>query len=365
MNRVTLAAAGARKTQSIIDTCCTNTSGRRRLVVTYTLTGQNEIEDRLINSCSPGTAPEVMGWYSFLLRHWIKPFLPMQFPGRRLRGMNFDGEPARGRYATGVDRYIDGEDRAFKLHLSKLAVDIAKVSNGAVIDRLSRIYDEIYIDEVQDLTGCDLHVLETIMKSKIDLAMVGDIRQSVYSTNPRDPTFKKYRSLKMMDWFHTQSDNGTLEIQHSSETWRANQEIATFSDTIFPASLGFQPTISNQTEKSNHSGVFVLKPSHVNTYVTQFKPACLRPSKSIQTPENLVVTNFGVVKGVTYERVLIFPSDPIKKFLKTGAALAEQSACGLYVGVTRAVHSVAFVVEEPEATSLPVWLPTPRLVTHN
>lgn len=206
MNRVTLSVAGSRKTQSIVDACSAGNPNGRRLVLTYTRTGQAVLEDRLRTACAAGTVPEVMGWYSFLLHHMIRPYLPLHFPGQRLNGLNFDGNP--GRYAKGPRRFLDSTGRAFRIHLSRLAVDVANASKGLAIDRLSRIYSEIHIDEVQDLTGCDLRILEMLMKSTTDLFMVGDVRQSVYDTNPHDPNLKQYRGVKMLDWFTKHQELG-------------------------------------------------------------------------------------------------------------------------------------------------------------
>lgn len=357
MSVVTLAVAGSRKTQSIVNACSDNPEGLRRLVLTYTLTGQAELETRLRTACQPGEVPEVMGWYAFLLRHWVRPFLALLFPDRHLRGLNFEGEPAAGRYAAGVDRHLDGDDRAYMIHLSRLALDVATASENAVIDRLQRCYDEIYVDEVQDLTGCDLHVLTEIMKSTIDLHMVGDLRQSVFETNYRDQNLKQYKGLKMLDWFQLQEKSGLLTIEHSATTWRSNQIIATFSDSIFPAHLGFTSTTSAQEEDVSHKGVFALHPDDVVAYVREYHPLCLRDSIRTAREVDLPFRNFGKVKGITADHVLIYPVGTVRTFLATGKELADGTACGLYVAVTRAKHSVAFVLEDPTKSSLPCWKP--------
>ena len=355
MNKLLLAVAGSRKTQSIVDACVGGDPDRRRLALTYTLTGQDELSSRLKTSCPAGQAPEVSGWYAFLLRHWVRPYLPLQFPGRRLRGLNFDGEPSRGRYASGEERFLDDYGRAYKMHLSKLATDVSKASNGSVIDRLQRIYDEIYIDEVQDLTGCDLHVLAQLMESGIDLYMVGDVRQSVFDTNPQDPTLKQYRGVKMLDWFSEQENSNSLSIEHSVQTWRSNQAIADFSDSLFPAEFSFAATESMQSQSTDHDGVFAIAESHVAAYVKEFEPMCLRSSIRTATDVDLPFMNFGGVKGRTVDRVLIFPTGTVTDFLIKGRELKPQTACGLYVAVTRARHSVAFVLDDPSKSPLAVW----------
>ena len=115
----------------------------RRLVLTYTISAQHDVEARLRRACSTEQLPDVSGWYTFLLHHWVRPYLPLLYPGRRLTGLNFD-ERTGVDYATGESRYLDSESRAYKRYLSKLALDVAAASDGAVIDRLEHIYDEIH-----------------------------------------------------------------------------------------------------------------------------------------------------------------------------------------------------------------------------
>jgi DNA helicase II / ATP-dependent DNA helicase PcrA len=361
MNTATLAVAGSRKTQSIVDACASGPPGRRRLVLTYTLTGQRDLERRLNAACSPANLPEVCGWYAFMLRHWVRPFLPLKYSGRRLAGLNFEGVPARLPngvvIASGDARYLDSESRAYKRFLSKLAIDVAQAAEGTVITRLQRIYDEIYVDEVQDMTGYDLDILEQLLKSTSQIHLVGDLRQSVFDTNPQDPRLRQFRGLKMIDWFRLQEKAGRLQINLSSTTWRSVQAIATFADSLFDPSWGFGATVSKQTASSAHAGVFALAPHHVAAYLELYSPVCLRQKVTTAVPEGVDATNFGISKGLTHKRVLIFPTGAMKTFLTKGTLLAPMSACGLYVGVTRAIYSVAFVMEKPEKTGLTVWSP--------
>lgn len=352
MNRVTLAVAGSRKTQSIVDACADGGSAKRRLALTFTIAGQMELESRL-RASRPGGTPVVMGWFTFLLRHVVRPYLPLAFPGVVLRGMNYEGDP--GLYAKGQKRYFDSSGRVYGKHLAKLARVVSEASRGAAVDRIAHIFDEIYLDEVQDLTGSDLYILEELMVNpEIDVHMVGDVRQSVISTNPRDPNLKKYKGLGMIGWFEGQSASGLLEIEHSTRTWRSNQAIATFSDTLFP-DYSFEPTVSMQMMATGHDGVFAIAESDVEAYLRKFDPQPLRPSIVTASTVNLPFQNFGKVKGLTFDRVLIYPTRPITDFLTNGTALAAKSACGLYVAVTRAKFSVAFVVTSPAKTNLARW----------
>jgi hypothetical protein len=54
--------------------------------------------------------------------------------------------------------------------------------------------------------------------------------------------------------------------------------------------------------------------------------------------------NFGISKGSTFDRVLIFPTTPMRQYLEHRDPSKLKRPESLYVAVTRARYSVAFVV---------------------
>lgn len=356
MRQLVLSVAGGRKTQSIVEECAGAPPERQILVLTYTQTNQQALRARL-NGVRPLRARvEVLGWFSFLMAHWVRPYLPVHFPGLRLRGLNFEGDP--GIYATGRARFVDGEQRAYRLHLAQLAVAVSEACGGAVIDRLSRIYDAIYIDEVQDLNGYDLEVLELLLDSSIDLTLIGDIRQALLATNPREPKNKQFKGPEVKKWFDKQAAAGRLVIVHSGQTWRCNQTIADFADRIFDASWGFDPTESHNARKTGHDGVFALARTDAAEYFDAFEPLCLRHNAGSARGVDLPFENIAIAKGRDVERVLIWATARMEEFLCDGTVLEGTPCCEFYVAVTRARASVAFAVKKPDDVSLPVWRPS-------
>lgn len=346
-NHLTLAVAGGRKTQSIVDACANDS--RRRLVITYTTMGQSEIHGRLAQACG-ANAPEVMGWYSFLINHIIRPYLPAQYPNRSVEGFNFDYDP--GMYATGEQRHFDKDGRLLRKGLSHLAASVADSTSNAPYDRLAHIYDEICIDEVQDLTGWDLEILEGLFGSSLDVELVGDLRQSVFDTNPQDQKYKQYRGLKMIDWFRKQEQQGRLTIRESLENWRCVAEIVDLANSIFPAGLGFGLAVSRQTDTHEHQGIFSIKPEEAEEYVKKYRPLALRWSansgKALE--EVCDFKNMGAVKGISADHVLIFPTKKIRDFLTEGSRIdSHEIMCKFYVATTRARFSFAYVM--PSRTS--------------
>jgi DNA helicase II / ATP-dependent DNA helicase PcrA len=92
----------------------------------------------------------------------------------------------------------------------------------------------------------------------------------------------------------------------------------------------------------------------VPTYVEKFQPTVLRWDRDSDT-QGLQAMNFGLSKGSTFDRVLIFPPKTIVTYLisKDVSKLRPKTLAHLYVAVTRARHSVAFVVDGKYADYTP------------
>jgi hypothetical protein len=67
----------------------------------------------------------------------------------------------------------------------------------------------------------------------------------------------------------------------------------------------------------------------------------------------LSAMNIGVSKGSTFDRVLIFPTKPMLKYIKTKDPSALTAPERLYVAVTRTRRSVAFIVSARDADYVP------------
>jgi DNA helicase II / ATP-dependent DNA helicase PcrA len=355
VNHLTLAVAGSRKTQGIIEHCASLSLERRVLVLTYTQANQEELISRLKQYAGDHHHVEVMGWFTFLLRHFAKPFLPFKFAGQRVLGFNFEGRPYFK--AAGVSRFLDPNGNIYGCELGRLAHELIAESKGALMRRLECIYDEILIDEVQDLSAHDWEIIDVLLHSSIDIHMVGDIRQSVLSTNPRSSKNAKYSYAGAIKWARERESQGLLEIVESRTTWRCHPMIAKFSDSIFDPSWRFPETHSMNEYVTNHDGVFLIGTNHVSEYVRLFKPQCLRYNISSGKAFDLYYLNFKVSKGMTYERVLIVPTTPIAKFIASGTYLEPNSASSFYVAVTRAKQSVAIVLDKAGSSLLPCWSP--------
>lgn len=354
-NHLTLAVAGSGKTRDIVEHCASLPAERRALVLTYTQANQAELRSRLSVHAGHHPGLEVMGWFTFLLRHFARPFIPFMLPGNRIRGFNFDGRPHR--MAKGYHRFLDANGAAYACELSRLAHELIEASGGALLRRLQCVYDEILIDEVQDLSSHDWEIVDSLLNSSLDIRMVGDIRQAVLATNPRSAKNKKYAYADSIKWFRERETRGILEISESCTTWRCRPEIAAFADTIFDPNWSFPPTESNNDTVSGHDGVFLVRPEHVYEYVDQIKPRCLRSTANSGKTFDLDYLNFRLAKGTEYDRVIVVPTNGIVKFVQAGTLLDPIPAASFYVAVTRAAQSVAIVIPQPGISELAFWEP--------
>jgi DNA helicase-2/ATP-dependent DNA helicase PcrA len=356
-NQLTLAVAGSRKTQSIVEACVAAPPQARTLVLTYTTANQDELRRRIASQAGLRPAIDVMGWFTFLIRHFVKPALPFVYPDARVAGFDFESKPQQYTTNEAYERYFNSEAQVRRVHLAQLATRIADASMNAAVKCLSRIYDVIYIDEAQDLCGYDLEILLRLMKAPIALRMVGDVRQAVLLTNEREKKHKRYQYMKIWDWFREQHKKGHLHIEQRAETWRCRQEIASFADSLFDPSWEFAPTTSVNTTSTDHDGLFLVREVDVSAYLERFKPLLLRQSANSARNKPYNFMNFRVSKGLSRPRVMIWPTGHICQFLRSGTQLADRTAAEFYVAITRAEQSVAIVLDTLGTSLIPYWRP--------
>ncbi|MCW2922391.1 MAG: DNA-dependent helicase [Thermoleophilia bacterium] len=355
-NQLIHAVAGGGKTRRIIDACAAADAGARVLALTYTTANQDEIRIRLSGHGRDMSHVTVMGWFQFLISCWTRPYVPFRFDGRRVLGFNFVGEPSR--FATEDARYFDANGSIYKRSLSKLAHEVNRASDAAPIEWLRRSFDLIVIDEVQDLNGWDLEILRLLLDADIDILMVGDTRQAILATNPQDQKNKQYLYSGVIDWFRAQADAERITIVEDNATWRCHPAIAEFADAIFDPAAGYPATVSLNERETDHDGVFLVDPDHLAAYCAAYSPIALRFSASSGKRFDLDYSNFGEVKGLEFDRVLIAPTSGFEDLVLQGAPLAGITASKFYVGVTRARQSVGIICGKTGESSPPVWRPS-------
>lgn len=340
-NRAIIAAAGSRKTQFIVEQALADPS-KLVLVTTYTNENLRQLSSRLAHGS--GVVPShitLAGWFSFLMNECARPYQRSVIGQPNLiRSLNFEG--SRKRYiprSQAQQFFLDSNRDIYRNGVSHFVCEAERLTGGLVTKRLSEMFDHIYIDEIQDVVGYDLDFLDCLMNSSLALTVVGDPRQHTYSTNTSARN-KKYQGPGLLNWLAERK--AKCIIEQRCESFRCNQEICDFADALYP---GLPATTSCNTDSTGHDGIFTVPRSQVLDYVRDHDPVVLRHDKNSDTL-GLPAMNFGQSKGGTYDRVLIFPTEPMRKYLSSNDLSKVKSKDKFYVAVTRARYSVAFVVPD-------------------
>jgi len=351
-NRVILASAGSGKTSTIVDEAFA-ASPLKVMLTTYTQNGRGELSDKMY--AEYGYIPKnvrISTWYSFVLEHFIRPYQAYLHP-TRVSNINFK----RGRTARGIRKsntrayFFSGPNRLRLDKVTDFACELIANTGGLPIDRFLKVYDHLYIDEAQDLSGYDLELIESLLKSGLQVTLIGDCRQATYTTND-SPKNKAFAGASIVEKFKLWKKADLLSIEYQSHSYRCIQSICDFADCFHPE---FPKTESRNTTKTAHDGVFAIRERDVEAYCMKYKPQMLRYDRRTKTIPGIPL-NYGAAKGMTFERTLIYPHGKLRKYLISGDLKdAGKELAKLYVAVTRAKQSVAFVIPDTTKTiTLPV-----------
>lgn len=349
-NKLIIAAAGSGKTTFLIKKAL-KINAEKVLITTYTQANEEEIRKKFveINKYIPENI-DIQTWFSFLLKHCVRPYQGYLFENE-IKGLLLVNDQS-AKYSKESDiqkHYFTDGQKIYSDKISKFVFKCNEKGNRCVIDRLRRIYTHIYIDEVQDLAGYDLEFLKLLFKCESNTLLVGDPRQGTYSTNSTSKN-KKFKKTQIVHFFESNPDE--IEIDRTSLTtnYRCVPQICNLSNKLFP---DLPCTASGNSKTTGHDGVFLLKPRDVENYLTKYNPIQLRDSRSTTVNAKLKVMNFGESKGLSFDRVLIYPTKPFCNWLKNHLSeLAPTSLSKFYVAITRARYSVGIVYDYEQSENI-------------
>lgn len=367
-NRLVIASAGSGKTTYLVEQAL-KIRGQRVLITTYTESNEAEIRKKFFDLA--GRIPPnvvITTWFSLLITHGVLPFQGGVFDFA-VRGMLLVQSQSAVRFVNGrgiavcwpendvAKHYFDPQGRVYSDKLAKLVIRCNERSGGAVIDRLNRVFPNVFVDEVQDLAGYDLDILEALARSRVRLLMVGDPRQVTYLTH-NERRLAKYADGGIADFLQTLPQKLKIEIDDTSlnRSHRNSAVICAVSSRLFPALAATQACdcASCRQAPPAHAGMFLVRQADYAEYLATVRPMQLRDkiTSSGVDPASPVM-NFGESKGRGFDHVVIIPTGPMQKWLADPqTTLAAQSRARLYVAITRARHSVA-VAMDWKAASLP------------
>ncbi len=346
-NLFKISAAGSGKTWDICNSALTfvEQNNSRVLITTYTNRGVKSIlkEIKKQNGGVLSSLIVVKTWYEFLLSDLLRPYQNhitgvscneiKSFDFTTLHGnRNYNKKGNKG-------RYINSSGYLYPSYSTEMAVYINETSGGLMIERLENVYNQIYVDETQDLAGYDMNILYLILKSNIDLICCADSKQATYCTHNTTKN-KRYSGKNVLSFFSDSRISRLISIEKNLNSRRFNEDICSFANFVYPSD---EPITTIMKETTEHDGVFIISEEDLELYYEYFKPCILKYDiKTVTKGYNSV--NFGACKGETYDRVLIFPNKPFLDLLINNVQLSSPEK--YYVAVTRPRYSLCFVLKQ-------------------
>lgn len=363
-SKLVIAAAGSGKTTYLVKEALKIPTDKV-LITTFTESNEQELKAKFIEIA--GFIPSnvtIFTWFSFLIRQGVKPYQSFLFQDKvtglllvnkksGLLGYR-NSRPIYAKTNDVANHYFAKDGRIYSDKLAKFVCKLDEASEGLVIDRLSRVYNHIFIDEVQDLAGYDLEIIQLLSQQGVNLLMVGDLRQVTYHTHEeaKNSQYSEGGITRFISDRHLKIDidETTLNV-----TYRNEERICNYANSIYP---DFAPCTAAEKEPTGHDGVFLVRAVDLEAYLQTYHPTQLRDSRKKNVSINCPVFNFGDSKGLTFDRVIIYPTEPIVKWIcDHNMELQPQSRARFYVAVTRARLSTAIVVSNnlKKMPELPIW----------
>ena len=341
MSSLIIAAAGAGKTTFLVKKALE--ISENVLITTYTDANEQSIRDKFyeINGCIPSNVT-IMPWFSLLIKHGIRPYQSYLI-NNRVSGVLLVNKADKNLLRlkdTNEKKYVTASGNVYSNMISKLPCVLDELSNGCVFRRIRKIFSYVFVDEIQDFVGYDLEVIKKLHEVGCNMTLVGDSRQTTYRTY-YEAKYKKYAGGKIVIFVQDNIAGMNIDTTTLSTSHRNNQIICDLANQMYP---DMKPCDSAMNEKTGHDGIFWVHENDIDKYVDIYNPVQLRYDKRTKVNPIPKTMNFGLSKGLTFNRVLIYPTKPMLDWLSGKSKdMKDESLSKFYVAVTRARYSVAFV----------------------
>ena len=332
--RVILAVAGAGKTTYIIDNLSLD---KRSIVVTYTENNYQHLRQRIIQKF--GIIPSnitVLTYFTFLYSFCYKPFLHDKY---RAKGINWNTPPNLTLRLRRSDKnyYTDSFGRLYNNRIAKL-IEQEQVTEH-VKNRLSKYYDQWFVDEVQDFGGHDFNLLKALCEANLNINFVGDFYQHTFDTS-RDGNVNQSIYDELASYMnHFRVVGVTPDTTTLSHSYRCTSQVCEFITQV----LG----INIQSHKVTSSEILMI--NDIDQIMEKF--ACTETVKLFYQDHKkypCFSQNWGKSKGQDHYIdvcIMLYPA-AMKAYLKGDfRTLSASSRNKLYVACTRANSNIFFVEE--------------------
>lgn len=329
--RIIFAVAGSGKTTNIINQLDLS---KNSLIITFTNNNLQNLRLGIIKKFS--FFPQnvlLLSYFTFLHSFCFKPFLSYQY---KTRGINY--LPNLNKFAKNDDRYIDKNKRLYGNRISKFLSE--KDLYESINSRISKYFNTLYIDEVQDFAGHDFNFLLSILKSNLNILLVGDFYQHTFDTS-RDGNVNSTLHDNYSNYQKRFINVGiTVDLTKLNRSYRCSQTICNF----ISEKIGISISSHRQDETQIH---IIANPNDANQIFENNGIVKLFYQEHYKY--NCFSRNWGDSKGEDkYESVCVVLNKTSHEKFKNDCLheLPTQTKNKLYVACSRVRKDLYLVAEE-------------------
>ena len=326
VKKAIFAVAGAGKTTMLVDSLSLS---KRTLLLTYTDNNAENLTAAVIRKfgCIPDNIM-ISTWFSFVFRFLLRPF---EISNARLI---FPQGPL-SRFDKGISRYVSKNGEVF--HARAFDFVLQYVGGDKVKNRITRFFDEILIDEVQDFAGYDFDFIELLGKTQIDVVITGDFFQHTYDTS-RDGTKNKNLHLDFTSYQKVLAKYYQIDQLTLSKSYRCPAVVCDFVSDKIGINIG---SFSQRTDIDYP--VLLSAPEDIQRIMNNDSVMKLFLKEHWQY--SCRSANWGQCKGLSYDNVCVVLNKKTSGLFKKGnlRTLTALTRNKFYVACTRTKGNLYFV----------------------
>ena len=334
--KVMFAVAGAGKTTHIVNSL---SADKRSLILTYTIANEENLRRKIIEKFD-GRWPEsitLMKYFSFLFRFCYRPFLSDNI---RAKGIVYENNPNRFEKKTNMEYYLSPGGYFYSNRLSLFVLERAGVLDD-VKERISRYFDELIIDEIQDIAGQDFTLLENLMEIDINQLFVGDFYQHTYDTS-LDGNVNKSLFTNRTAYEKRYTDKGFVcDTTTLMNSWRCSPSVCEYITDNLGIEIHSNKPICEDTEIR-----LVSDPAEIELIFKDQDIVKLHYQKAAAF--GIGHRNWGETKGEDHYKdvCVLLNKNTAKEYSKGNLkSLVPRTKNKLYVAISRARGNVYFINE--------------------
>lgn len=333
--RVIFAVAGSGKTTYIVNNLSLK---KRSLIITYTNNNLENLKKKITEKFE-GKWPEkvtLMSYFSFLYNFCYKPLLSDDI---KARGLFYKANPNRYISQNSRDYFITKNGYIYSNRLA-LLLERYNVINDIKL-RIEKYFDELVIDEIQDISGRDFTFLENIMNTDINMLFVGDFYQHTFDTS-RDGNINK-KLFDNKDEYESRFTECGFVIDNTTlkNSWRCSQSICSYIKNYLQIDIS-----SNRHKNDDTSIEYIEDDAFIKTVLED--PCVIKLHYQNGAKYDNSHKNWGETKGEDDHNdvcVLLNKTTALKRETNKLHELAPSTKNKLYVAITRA-RGHAFIINE-------------------